>query len=207
MRTPHKSWLLGAYALLAAGTTTVAEAETAECSAARIAFAFIVTPEAREPPWALSEAPPSQDLATMLGPEGYDLGRTLPDSEEQRWFTASSDGEGRPATPPAASTVKAFLAAKLASVTVCERVREQATLRGVRLGEPVARGKPSRKTGLYPYTGLEMTVPVISEADREALAYVATSAGPLAGGGFLVLLRRNADGAWQIAGQLSLWIS
>ncbi|KSB90181.1 hypothetical protein AS593_17600 [Caulobacter vibrioides] len=152
---------------------------------------------------ALRPPPSASRMLTFTGPDGALL--TAPgDDGRSGWFTIESDLPVEVA-PPALATIRAFTGASPASATDCADFLREALARGLRLVRETE--KPRLRGGLYAVRIQTVGLPVVSPDGAEALAYVDSTAGPLAGGGNLVLLRRAADGGWTIAGRLVLWIS
>lgn len=152
---------------------------------------------------ALQPAPSAATLQHFIGPDGTILAERDEDGGSN-WFTIQND---RPVavSPPASETISAFAAARPASVAECVDFLREAQARGLRLaGE---NEKPRLRGEFYKVRMQTVGLPVVSPDGSEALAYVDSTSGPLAGGGFLVLLRRAADGVWRIAGRRLLWVS
>lgn len=187
---------------IALGLPALASArESPACAAAMPLLDEAVRGEA--PGRAALRPPPSASrMLTFTGPDGALL--TAPDDGRSRWFTIENDLPVEVA-PPAVATVQAFVAASPASATDCAGFLWEAQARGLRLAHENER--PRLRGGVYAVRLQTVGLPVVSPDGDEALAYVDSTAGPLAGGGFLVLLRRAADGGWTIAGRLGLWIS
>lgn len=162
----------------------------------------------------LADSLDSRQIKLWSGPEGYDLAQTIPSPEgeaiePQRWFlvTAAGDIDPTQLAQPARATIQALLTADLVSATGCAAVRRAAISRGVSLRAPPGQRKINRRSGLYAYTSIRLSVPVFSPDGTEALAYADSSYGPEGAGGALWLLRRGSDGAWKIAARLGLWVS
>ncbi|MBI1686863.1 hypothetical protein [Caulobacter hibisci] len=175
----------------------------AACAAAKVLVEGVLSPSGSRP-GAVRTAPGEDILSRFRGPDGALL--LDDDPNDSRWFQVKADGLPEPVRPPARATVRTFGAARQASVTDCADVRRSITARGMRI--VASEGSPRmRRDGLYDVTTHTLTVPVVSPDGSEALAYADSVSGPLAGGGYLVLLRRKPDGAWKIAGRMGLWIS
>ncbi len=191
---------LGLPALAGAASSTAEE--TPACAAAMplLEEAARGEPAGRA---ALRPPPSPSRMLTFTGPDGALL--TAPgDDGRSRWFTIENDLPVVVA-PPAPATVQAFMAASPASATDCATFRREALARGLRLARE--NEKPRLRGGRYAVRMQTVGLPAVSPDGAEALAYVDSTVGPLAGGGFLVLLRRAADGGWAIAGRLGLWIA
>ncbi|MGR4865171.1 hypothetical protein [Caulobacter sp. LARHSG274] len=202
--------LLGASSNAAAGSTS---AQDEACSAAEVAFEKMMG-GATAARTVLNDRVDSGQIKLWVGSDGYDLQRVNPpvegeEVEPPRWFAVAPSGEvssTRP-TPPAAATINAFVTAQLFSVSRCDVVRQDAAARGVHLQAPPGADRVDRRTGLYAYRSMTVSVPVLSPDGTEALTYVGGGSGPLAGGGFLWLLRRDPGGVWEVAAWLALWVS
>lgn len=171
----------------------------AACAAAKTLVEAVLSPGGPRPDAVRTEVPRDL-LSSFRGPDG---GLFL---DRSRWFQVKADGLPAPIRAPARAAIRAFDAARPASVTDCESVRLSIAARGARLTRSDAPS-PMRRDGFYDATVHTLTLPVISPDGSEALAYVDSVSGPLAGGGYLVLLRRAPDGAWKVAGRMGLWIS
>ncbi len=131
-----------------------------------------------------------------------------PDDQPFRWFVIGVDGATAVAVPPPSKQLaQAFLEQEPASATACSSVLEYARATNITV-QTRATGRPQRKAnGLYDRTFIALTKAVVSPDGTEALTYVSMVSGPLAGGGYLLLFRRDGSGAWVFAGQLDLWVS
>jgi hypothetical protein len=195
-----------AFLTIASGLPALAAAATLEESPACAAAMPLLDEATRgEAPGraALQPAPSATTLQRFIGPDGAILAERDEDGGSN-WFTIEND---RPVatSPPGRETISAFAAARPASAADCADFLREAQARGLRLaGE---NEKPRLRGEFYKVRMQTVGLPVVSPDGSEALAYVDSTSGPLAGGGFLVLLRRAADGAWRIAGRRLLWVS
>ncbi len=130
-----------------------------------------------------------------------------PNEPHQGWFMPKVD-ETTAASPPVPSVALArkFLEQATASAAACVAVRQVASRAGVGISTG-ARKPRTKPNGSFDRTFIELTKAVISPDGKEALAYVSTASGRLAGCGYLQLFSRDAAGSWKATSMLGLWIS
>ncbi|WP_146197984.1 hypothetical protein [Caulobacter endophyticus] len=177
-----------------------AERSSGACAAARVLLEDVFS---RSPPekTALDEAS-----------AGKGAGQFVRQIAERHGASFATDGwrsreTGAVVKPPSAAAIKAFMAARHVSATACDEVRLDAGARGALLGASYAAVAPADGVGRFTRALHTISRPVVSPDGTEALAYFSEGHAPLAAAGGLVLLRKSRDGAWKIAGHLSLWIS
>lgn len=187
---------------------SLARADTADCGASEAAIrATVGTAAARK--WELSTRISEGPLSFALSVEvlRQDFPDTDPDDWNVGWFMVGNDNKPVPVEPPSKEMAQAFIGQTRVSATACPNVLAYARRSGIsvpRRGEP----RPHRKSnGLYDRTFLELTKAITSPDGAEALVYVSSVSGPLAGGGRLMLFRRQYGGEWVLSGQLPLWVS
>lgn len=185
-----------------------ARAEAAACAATEAALKQLVGEKA-DRQWELRTIvsdfrQPDMNAAFIR----QDFPEDDPDDQPFRWFVIGVDGATAvAATPPSKQMAQAFLEQEPTSATECSNVLAFARLANFTVRAPTT-GRPRQKAnGLYDRTFVELTKAVVSPDGAEALIYASLVSGPLAGGGNLLLFRRDAAGAWVLAGQLGVWIS
>jgi hypothetical protein len=131
-------------------------------------------------------------------------GETLTD-DDWRWFAINPE-TSLPvrAEAPSRAMARAFATAEPVDGIACQSVLDLASESGalVKGGRAIAG-----KDGFYPVTYLSVHRAVLSPDGTEALVYVGSTHGPLAGGGYLVLFRKQADGSWRENARLGVWVS
>ena len=70
-----------------------------------------------------------------------------------------------------------------------------------------SRSMRIKRDGLYDHTSVGITLPVVSASRGEAIAWVESQSGPLAGGGGFVLLRSDLGGRWRVAARFPGFVS
>lgn len=187
---------------------SLARADTADCGASEAAIrATVETATARK--WELSTKISNGPLRLALSVEV--IRQDFPDSHTDDWnvgwIMVGDDDRPVPVEPPSKEVAQAFIDEARVSATTCPNVLAYARRSGIsvpRRGE----SRPLRKSnGLYDRTFLELTKAITSADGAEALVYVSSVSGPLAGGGRLMLFRRQNGGEWVLSGQLPLWVS
>lgn len=186
---------------------SLARADTAACDASEAALKQVLGTRAG-PEWELSTKVFDGPLKLALNVETLrqDFPDTDPDDQHAGWFIVGDGDTPVSVKPPSKAMAQAFIEHPRVSATACSNVLEYARRSGV-VRQP-AKSRPHRKSnGLYDRTFLELTKAIVSPDGTEALVYVSSVSGPLAGGGRLLLFRRENAGEWALAGQLPLWVS
>lgn len=189
-------------------SSTPARAEASACVATRAGLEYLAGTEA-DRPWELRTT--VSDFRRPDWNDAFirqDFPEDDPDDQPFRWWVIGADGATAvAATPPSRQMAQAFLEQAPASATECSNVLHFARASNFTVRAPT-RGLPRRKAnGLYDRTIVELTKAVVSSDGTEALMYASLVSGPLAGGGYLLLFRRDDSGGWAFAGQVGVWIS
>ncbi|RZJ39656.1 MAG: hypothetical protein EON86_14005 [Brevundimonas sp.] len=100
---------------------------------------------------------------------------------------------------------RAFEAAEQVNAVVCPEIDQRATAADQQLGH--VSGRQPTGDDAFPRAHLTLERAVVSPDGREAIVYLGEQSAPLAGGGFFILYRQDADGTWREAGRLPIWIS
>lgn len=148
---------------------------------------------------ASDQGPVKPDEADLL------LGPT-PDQPYGGWNLVLPDGGVQPATAPAQTTARAYLALPPKSAASCSEIREAASARSIRVVTAAPARKPS-VDGRYAERVYRLSMPVASPMGDEALMGVDSVSGPMAGGGLIFLLRKDSAGRWRVAGMKPSWVS
>lgn len=187
---------------------SLAKADTSDCGASEAAIRELVeTTAARR--WELSTKVFDGPLRLALSVEvlRQDFPDADPDELRPGWFMVGDGDTPLPVQPPSKEVTQAFIDQARVSATVCANVLEYAHHAGIALPQK-GKSRPHRKSdGLYERTFLELTKAVVSPDGGEALVYVSSVSGPLAGSGRLMLFRRDDVGEWMLSGQFPLWVS
>lgn len=94
------------------------------------------------------------------------------------------------------------------AVAECQAVRVLLRERKIAFGDAaVAAIKTTGAGPLYSATTAFVSLPVVSEDGRTAIAVTSTVSGPLAGGGQLWKMKKESGGNWKTVGMMGLWIS
>lgn len=206
MRYRQRLFLLTCTWLALSGSPALADADA--CLATRAALAHLVGSKV-DGAWELQTT--VSDFRRPYIDDAFvrqDFPEEDPDDEPFRWFVFGDDGETAiAAKPPSVQMAHAFLEQDQASATDCSSVLEFARESNVTVGTPTHERPRRKANGLYDRTFVELTKAVVSPDGTEALMFTSLVSGPLAGGGYLLLFRRNESGAWEFAGQLGVWIS
>ncbi len=159
--------------------------------------------------YALSGVGNPQRVKLFVNDAGPCLSRAYSRKSDQDgcgWFGISARGMPAPARPPAKETLEAFARSPIVDGSAgCPSLRR--TTQRILGWRAPSKGSRVRRNGLYDYTSVGITLPVISAAQGEAIAWVEAQSGPLAGGGGVVLLRVDANGRWRMAARLPLVVS
>lgn len=130
-----------------------------------------------------------------------------PDETEWRWFAIDPD-TSLPirSSAPSAAMAKAFVASTAENGVNCRSARDLASKQNalVRSGRQSSRVGPD---GFYTKSNVMVEKAILSPDGAEALVYIAVSSGPLAGGGHLVLFRKQPDATWREVSKMGVWIS
>ena len=130
-----------------------------------------------------------------------------PDDRPSGWFMSGQGNDPVSVKPPSREMAKAFIDGTRVSATTCPNVLNYALRSGIAL-ERSAKRRPRRTSGRrFSRTVVELTKAIVSPDGTEALVYMSSISGPLAGGGHLLLFRREGSGAWRFSGQLGVWVS
>ncbi len=128
-----------------------------------------------------------------------------PDQNMCGWIEISDKREA-PARPLAKATLEMLTRSPIVDAATACPTLTHATRSILGWGAPSKRLR-IRRNGLYAFTGVGITLPVVAAAQGEAIAWVETRSGPLAGGGAFVLLRVEANGHWRLVAVLPLLTS
>lgn len=187
---------------------SLARADAADCGASEAAIRETVgTAAARK--WELSTKISEGPLRLALSVEvlRQDFPDAEPDDWNVGWFMVGDEDRPVSVEPPSKEMAQAFIDQARVSATACPNVLEYAQRSGISVRQ-WGGARPHRKSdGLYDRTFLELTKAIIAPDGTEALVYVSSVSGPLAGGGRLMLFRRKNGGEWVLSGQLPLWVS
>jgi hypothetical protein len=119
--------------------------------------------------------------------------------DECGWTTMGANRSPVPMKPPSKETLDAFLAAPtLDAAASCPKLTG-AMLVNPGWRKPSSHGFRPNRQGLYPYTHLSITLPVLDASRTEGIAWLDSRSGGLAGSSSLVLLRQRSDGQWAIS--------
>ncbi len=128
-----------------------------------------------------------------------------PGDAPARWVSLPATLPITYARAPNPELLKRFADRGWDSVASCPNVRVLVARKGIRIGRPKAQ-RP-RWNQEYPVATIELSLPVVSEDDSEALVYESTVYGPLSGGANALLLRKSPDGRWAVVALHGLWVS
>jgi len=158
-------------------------------------------------PWSLSEAAPRQgawrteDVVLQIpkageDPEGY-IG----------WHTGFAGG-GTPGRTegPSVEMARAFALSKPVNGNACPEVRARAEAANRHFPSATPATVSVDHEPTFSKTDVMLDRAVVSPDGREAIIYLGQQFAPLAGGGYLILYRKNAQG-WTEAARLPLWVS
>jgi hypothetical protein len=114
-----------------------------------------------------------------------------------------------PATPPPASLIKRIEnQGTRNAVSHCASVRKLLDSRLIRYGsEAVDAVNTSDPSKAFMASIETISLPVVTADGRQAVLASSGVSGPLAGGGFLQFLERQADGRWKVSAFSPLWVS
>lgn len=128
------------------------------------------------------------------------------DDECYGWYGLSPDGNPAKANPPGQKTLEVLASAPAIDATVACPALRSATQSAIGWRRPSDK-PPKRKRGRFsPYTSVGITLPVVT-LEAEAVAWVDQYSGRLAGGSYLVLLRRDDEGRWRLAARFPMSVS
>jgi hypothetical protein len=168
------------------------------CDASRAALTEYFLPQ--KLPYSLERMGNSQRVKLMTRMVGDCLTRAYTKSDDPcGWAGVDKEGRPHPAAPPARETVAAFLTAPTQDATIACPMLVRTMRASPAWRKSSGHRHRRRRDGLYPYTYVGMTLPVLVESRGEAIAWVESQSGPLAGGSNLLLLRRRGGGAWEVA--------
>jgi len=179
-------------------------ADQLACSAALAALAGYVHPTERRA--ALERMGNLQRVKLWFRMAGVDcLMQAYGPNRECGWTVVAD--ETPPVQPPSKEAVQAFVAAPTSDATAkCPKLaRAMLAFPGWREA-PEVRLRPNRH-GLYPVTLVSITLPVLAPSQNEAIAWLDSQSGRLAGSSNLVLLRRTDSGAWRVTAVLPVSVS
>lgn len=200
----HVRALVAAASLLAVPNAALAQSE---CDAAQAALVELFPGKPGE--YALDGMGNLGRVKLFLDLAGPCLSRRYsgnPDDDCYGWYGLSANGEPVAASPPAKETLEALVSSPAVDAAVACPALRTATQSTMGWREPSSKPLKLKPNGLYAYTSVGLTLPVVVSGS-EAVAWVEQQSGPLAGGSYLVLLRRDDEGRWRLAGRFPISIS
>lgn len=158
-------------------------------------------------PWSLSDAAPrrgddwrTEDVVLQLPKAGED-----PD-----WYIGWHSGIAGGGTPirtdgPSVDMARAFALSTPVNGNACPNVRAHAERASRRFTGIPGTASADDEAG-FSKAEVMLDRAVVSPDGREAIVYLGQQFAPLAGGGYLILYHREAQG-WTEAARLPLWVS
>lgn len=159
-------------------------------------------------PWILDEGPPRTGV--LRPNEEVVLQAPLPGEDPDEylgWHTSSPDGMPLRTGGPSAEMAKAFALTQPANALSCSEVKIRAERANERFADTDQNSRPVDADAAFSRTEVELDRAIVSPDGQEAIVYLGQQFAPLAGGGFLILYRKDSQGAWREAARLSTWIS
>jgi hypothetical protein len=132
--------------------------------------------------------------------------------EDPDWYWGWHKGFTGGSTPvrsegPSVEMARAFARSRPAEGSMCPQVRRLADEADERFAGLDNRPDDAQGDGTHPRSHVELERAVLSDDGREAIVYLGQQFAPLAGGGFLILYRKDAEGQWSEEARLPVWIS
>ena len=179
------------------------------CAAAEAAIKYLSLQDSRRP-MAWSNGPPSSlvrqtmsvDQATTYLEKGSDAITAL--------AIQTKGKAGEKAGPPSRASVVALWAAHDTDpIVVCPGFQSVASRAGLLFPSEREARQLLRlgRDGLYQAEFVGLNTPVVNAAQSEALAIAGVGAGPLAGGQSILILRKDAQGKWFVAQDITTAVS
>ncbi len=177
----------------------------AACEVTNIALASNTSDDR---PWSLSEAAPrrgddwrTEDVVLQVPKAGED-----PD-----WYIGWHTGFAGGGTPvrtdgPSVEMARAFALSTPMNGNACPEVRARAEGASRRFPITTPNTASADPEAGFQKAEVMLDRAVVSPDGREAIVYLGQQLAPLAGGGYLILYRRESQG-WVEAARLPLWVS
>ena len=210
MSQAHALVLLG-LAVLAAGCSPTDEATRSEgdlLAACEVTDIALASNTSDDRPWSLSDAAPRQgddwrteDVVLQVAKAGED-----PD-----WYIGWHTGFAGGGTPvrtdgPSVEMARAFALSTPVNGNACPKVRARADGASGRFPITTPDTASADPEAMFQKAEVMLDRAVVSPDGREAIVYLGQQSAPLAGGGYLILYRREAPG-WTEAARLPVWVS
>ena len=205
LRALRHASIVAAVAVYAAPPRALAEPA---CDAALAALTDLFS--GTHGPTALDGMGNLQRVRIVLNQAGPCLARSYVGSPAENrcgWIGVNAGRRITVVRPPGKQTLLALENSPVQDATrACPTLRHDTqTVLGWRA--PSRKGVRLRPDGLYDYTTVGITFPVVSAAQGEAIAWAESQSGPLAGGGGFVLLRVDRKGRWRVAARFPALVS
>jgi hypothetical protein len=122
------------------------------------------------------------------------------------WVLFSPGHSPTGSDPPRQQTIDAFVQSP--AVDALSRCPNLTSLT-LKMGwaRPFAFHRGKNSLGLYPYTAVSISLPIIDEKNNEAIVWVDQVSGPVAGSTQLMFLRLRHDGKWQVTSWFPIGVS
>ena len=141
-----------------------------------------------------------------FGEQPYQAWPGLSDPENRGGWVSWDQDPPVGVSPPHRETLAAFADATIKDPShACPGLWP--SLRQAGWSKPAPGRQRPGKNGLFPYTYVGMTIPVVTASRAEAIALIRSASGPLAGSSYLVLLRFQSDGTWRVTGRFPISVS
>ncbi len=129
------------------------------------------------------------------------------DSGQDRCGWMDANTRIAPVRPPAKATLNALASTRIENATMACPTLRRATQEKLGWQKSGSRALRLKRNGLYDHRSVGITLPVVNSAEGEAITWVESLSGPLAGGAGFVLLRMDAKGRWQVDAKFPALIS
>lgn len=160
-------------------------------------------------PWILDEGAPRTGV--LRPNEEVVLQAPLPGEDPDEYLgwhkTSSRDGMPLRTGGPSAEMAKAFALTQPENALSCSEIKSRTDRANERFADTDQNSRPVDADAAFSRTEVELDRAIVSPDGQEAIVYLGQQFAPLAGGGFLILYRKDPQGVWREAARLSIWIS